>query len=304
AGGRAEPDSARWFELAGLPGHHLRVTFRGAPAGSRGVTIGGRPASLRNGDWTAVVALPRRNGLIHLPAAGRDGSGRPWRRSCTAILRDDPSSAARGIGDGTIAWRIPRDGQFETSPVLFRWTATPGAAPRELAVRSHVLELLPASLRLRKPMRLEWSPAAAEGVGLFGDDGEGWSWIPSPLDSTVGRRVGETRHFARFALFADTIAPRLTLRPAPRRVPKGPPKGPYDRWALEARVVEEGSGVDARSSRYEVDGRRMPTEWDSEEGILRWRPPRRPHAGSHRYQVVVRDRAGNERRASGTFAVK
>ena len=58
--------------------------------------------------------------------------------------------------------------------------------------------------------------------------------------------------------------------------------GPYSRWALEARVVDVGSGVDRRASWFEVDGRRMPAEWDDEAGVLRWRPlrPPRRHAGA------------------------
>ena len=44
--------------------------------------------------------------------------------------------------------------------------------------------------------------------------------------------------------FADTVAPRLALMPAPKRLPKSP----SSRWALETRGTEQGSGVDARGS--------------------------------------------------------
>jgi len=309
-GGRALADSAGWFELACLPANHVRVTFRGAPAGSRGVTIGGRAASLRDGDWSAVVSLARKAGgddtPIRIPVTGRDGAGRPWTRWFDASLRMDPSARAPSARAPSaraeaIAWQVPRGAQFEATPVPFRWSTRPPGAPPELAQRSQVLELLPGYLRLRKPMQLEWGMSqAGSNVGLYGDDGEGWSWITSPLDSATARRVGETRHFGRFALFADTVAPRVT----PLKPPAHPTGGPYSRWALEARIREQGSGVDPRASWVEVDGRRKPAEWDGENEILRWRPMRSPKAGPHRFTVVVRDRAGNERRASGRFVMK
>ncbi len=306
AGGRAEADSTREFELAALPANHLRVTYRGAPAGSRGVTIGGRPASLRNGDWTAVVALtqPGRGGTSSVPPwiSGRDAAGRTWGRTFRAALRSDPTARRQWTRGNAFDWVLPRGALFESAPVFSRWTTRPTDAPSELDARSESLELLPANLRLRKSVRIEWGEPAANGanVGLFADDGSGWSWLASPTDSALQRRVGETRHLGRFALFADTLAPRVTLRAAPRSATKGP----YSRWALEARVAEAGSGVDRRGSWFEMDGRRMPAEWDDEAGVLRWRPLRPPGSGAHRYEAVVRDRAGNERRASGRFEMK
>ena len=273
AGGRALGDSSRWFELSSLPGERLRVTFRGAPVGSRGVAIGGRAASLRDGDWTAVLALPPARDdapPIIIPVTGLDARGKAWVRSSPAMRRLNPGGGRTAPGPGAISWDVPRAAMFVAGPVLFRWSMAPPAAPRELAARSEVLELEPSSLRLRRPMRLEWGAAAGTGasLGLYGDDGEGWTWIGSPPDSASGRRVGETRHFGRFALFADTLAPRL----APLRPRRRPPGGPYSRWALEVRVREEGSGVDARAVWVEVDGRRHPVEWDGEKEVLRWRP--------------------------------
>ena len=305
-GGRAERDSSRWFDLATLPGNHLRVTYRGAQAGSRGVTIGGRPASLREGEWTAILGLPAGRGpfptTYSITANGRDGAGRTWGRSFAASLRTNPTQHADWSHGPDVEWLLPRDAMFEPGPLLQRASTRVSDAPAELVARSNVLEVLPANLRLRQPMRLEWGRRSTPdtNVGLFMDDGEGWSWVPSPPDSALRRRVGETRHLGRFALFADTIAPRVTLRRPPRLAAKGA----YSRWALEARVVEAGSGVDRRGAWFEVDGQRKPAEWDDEAGILRWRPLRAPRAGTHRYVAIVRDRAGNERRASGAFSMK
>jgi murein DD-endopeptidase MepM/ murein hydrolase activator NlpD len=303
AGGRALADSSGWFQFSSLPGNRLRVTFRGAPAGSRGVTIDGRPASLADGDWSTVIPLEAgsRDTPFHVVATGRNGSGRPWTQAFQAVLRPDPTAPERSAQGGFL-WTMPLGAQFEAGPVLYRRNGATPAAPRELVERSDLLELIPLALRLRRPLRIEWggSKAPAANVGLYSDDGEGWGWIGSPLDSATGRRVGETRHFGRFALFADTLAPRLT----PLRTPSHALGGPYSRWALETRVREEGSGVDPRASWVEVDGRKLPAEWDGEKEVLRWRPLRAPKPGPHRYTVVVRDRAGNERRATGRFVMK
>ena len=109
----------------------------------------------------------------------------------------------------------------------------------------------------------------------------------------------DSRRLGTFALYADTLAPRVTtLAPARSATPS-----PYSRWALEARLAEEGSGVDARASGFEVDGARVPSEWDAEERTLRWRPRVPPAPGTHTFTVVAVDRAGNTARSSGSFVI-
>ena len=61
--------------------------------------------------------------------------------------------------------------------------------------------------------------------------------------------------------------------------------------------------MDVKETFFVVDGRRVPSEWDGVRGELRWRPLVRPPSGSHRYQVIAADKAGNARRASGTFVL-
>jgi hypothetical protein len=109
----------------------------------------------------------------------------------------------------------------------------------------------------------------------------------------------DSRRLGTFALFADTLAPRIApLAPARTTAP-----GAYNRWALEARLAEEGSGVDTRASGFEVDGARVPSEWDAEESTLRWRPRVAPVPGRHTFTVVASDRAGNTARSSGSFVI-
>lgn len=304
-GGSAEPDSSRWFEVAMLPGRFARLTYRGAPAGSRRVTIGDRSASCRHGEWSAVVALPREDfpkRPFSLSVAGQDGIGLTWLRSLRTFLKTDPSMAWQGPELG-FDWTLDRAAGFEPGPIFYRWTDRPSIPSRDLVPRSRALELMPITLPLRRPLRLEMPSGALQffpRIGLYADDGSGWSWLGTTLDSTRGRRVGETRHLGRFALFEDTLAPRILVHRPPRRtIP-----GPYPRWALQVRLTEEGSGVNARATWFEVDGRRVPSEWDAEERILRWRPPRAPAKGGHRFTVVATDRAGNERRVAGRFVME
>jgi len=68
-------------------------------------------------------------------------------------------------------------------------------------------------------------------------------------------------------------------------------------------VLESGSGVDAAASAFVVDGVRVPSEWDPEASVLRWRPRQPPAPGRHAYEVRVADRAGNTARSTGSFVL-
>lgn len=171
----------------------------------------------------------------------------------------------------------------------------------ELSGASDVLSLHPVLQPLRSPFRLSAHLAQKPDrrLGLYRDSGGGWEWIGAAYDSATRRVSAETRRFGRFALFRDVEAPRIELRAPPRT----PPAGAYPTWALEARIVEQGSGVAARASYFLVDGRRVPSEWDAVAETLRWRPLRAPASGQHEFEIVVADRAGNSRRRHGSFVL-
>jgi hypothetical protein len=138
------------------------------------------------------------------------------------------------------------------------------------------------------------------GVGLYCRRGGEWEWVRWTRRPDRRGWDAASSRLGDFALLRDSRAPRITVAtPGPR--PKAVPA--YSRWAVEARLVDGGSGVDARASYFVIDGKRMPSEWDSEGGVLRWRPRRVPRTGSHRYVVVATDRAGNAARTPGSFVL-
>jgi hypothetical protein len=95
------------------------------------------------------------------------------------------------------------------------------------------------------------------------------------------------------------MPPRIELHAPPRHAAPGP----YNRWAVEATLVEHGSGIDSRACYFVVDGKKVAAEWDPEADALRWRPLAAPKAGTHKYDVVAGDRAGNTAIRSGTFVL-
>jgi len=306
-GGTGGPDYAD-LEFQSLPGGWLRVTETGIPAGAREVRV--TPSSLGR----AFAATPCRRGWCVILPLGRDdgppryeefqidarlADGRPWTRSLIAgLVAVDPGDSCV-LETGYQRASLPVGAVFERGVVLLYATGH-AASAGELEPVGITLALGPTTMPLRKAFRLSlvWS-GHGNGLGLYRQGDDGWEWVAAEFDSVRGTIVAEPRRLGRFGVFRDATAPRLTLLRPSRR----PAAGAYSRWAVEAGVSEGGSGLDARASRLEVDGRAVPTEWDSEERMLRWRPRRPPAKGTHRVGVVAADRAGNQARVSGTFVL-
>jgi hypothetical protein len=291
--------SATWHvEYAALPGGYLRAEFDAAPSSSRGVWLDagdGGPkqwASLRGRRWSAIVPLALAD---HVTFRGRNGGGLGWEHPFL------PEGA-------TLATSLTPGALFETTAVIQLEEGTPEVGKslaRELSpVGLPVRTIEPASIPIRKATRISFGGTRefAKNQGIYRRTEEGWDYEGGTRDSSVAapNLFVETRHLGSFAVLADTMAPRVTpLRPHAKAETK-----PYSKWALQARIGEAGSGVDSRATYFEVDGKRMPSEWDSEEGILRWRPRRPPGKGEHHLTVVAMDRAGNARRVASRFVVK
>ena len=307
-----DPPGEPAFDFVALPERHLRVIYRGAPAGSRRVWFETarsprQPASPAADAWSAILPgdLADAGGPPELivRVGGEDGHGAPWSAESQAftLVPVDPGAAASAPAGATPEWRLPRAGAFESALVLLASAGTPPATD-ELVPLGSSLELWPPSMPLRRAalLSLPLAPGNARGhVALFNDDGAGWEFIARADDPASPRVSGEARSLGRFALFDDTRGPRVS----PLRAPRHAAATPYSHWALEARLEDAGSGIDPRTSHFVVGGRSRPSEWDGSVELLRWRPLRKPAKGTHRYEVVAVDRAGNVTRRSATFVI-
>jgi hypothetical protein len=195
---------------------------------------------------------------------------------------------------------LPESARFDSSAYLVQ---TGPADSLQLPPKSDELAqaVLLAVLWPREPLRsraqLTFSASGKPHSGVFRYDDDGWTWVG---DTKKGSSYDVTSgSLGWFAEFQDTLGPRITLRTPPRTASAGA----YNRWAVEAGIAEKGSGVNARASYFVVDGAKVAAEWDPEADVLRWRPLKRPAAGTHKYDVIAEDRAGNASIRSGTFVL-
>lgn len=308
ARGGAPAGGVAW-RFASLPDRHLRVRVTGAPEGLSRVRIergdpalGGRPATWDGSGWSAVLAmagLPDEDGFW---LRGVKPDGGEW--STRGVFQAWPGGADLPIRPEVgLMVVIPPASTFERGVALTAMGPLPEASGQGLVARSAVLRLLPESLPLRASATITIPQIAgtnATGVAIYQRTaGEDWSLLRTTYDEKARTFTANASKLGEFALFSDTRAPRVALQPAPTTGATTP----YSRWALTASVTEEGSGVDASTSYLMVDGRRVPTEWDPEARVLRWKPRVRPADGEHSVEAIARDRAGLEARAVGRFRV-
>jgi hypothetical protein len=309
--GRAMPAGRHAVVLGAPPGFRPRVLRARGPveggAGALAVPSSGRPLKVRLIVQDVAGHTATQTLALGPASAGGRGAVAPGGTWVTA------DSAAGGVLPG-FAWSVSPGALFETSRLSAADLGRP-EAPDELKARSRVFTLGPALTPLRRPLRVELEvaglrPGPAAGgaratggesaaTALYRDSGGGWESLGADLERRAGWIGAETRALGRFALFSDAAAPRIRLLPPSRAAGSGP----AGRWALEARITEEGSGVDARASYFVVDGRRVPSEWDAVANTLRWRPLRPPGSGRHGLEIVVADRARNVRRRHAGFVL-
>ncbi|TMQ71610.1 MAG: M23 family metallopeptidase [Candidatus Eisenbacteria bacterium] len=202
-----------------------------------------------------------------------------------------------------VSMELPQAARFDSSGYLVRIGV--GDSPRgglpgkseELTEGNSLFEVEPETEPLRSPMKLRLPASERPHAGVYRRDEESWSWVG---DAREGKRYELTSmHLGWFAEFVDTLAPRIELHAPPHRATPGP----YNRWAVEAKLIEHGSGVDGRKCYLVVDGKKVAAEWDPEAVVLRWRPLKRPASGTHKYDVIAEDHAGNQSVRSGTFVL-
>lgn len=303
-----EPWSGTSVSFASLPGGFLRLTVPAATA-KRAVDLQlgdeARRATPVLAGWSATFAVPESAAArtVRLPLAlrGADSAKTPRARGGFVWARRERSGAGFELADATSALRVrfAQGALFEDATVLAY--AQPRGKASGLVALGDPWQVEPSRHPLRAPARVRLTApkgASLDRVGVYRLDSGGWTWIGADRDSIAGAVAGNSSRLGRFALFRDTVGPRVTLLKPPARTAGGLP---YSRWAVEAAVTEDGSGIDARASWLEVDGRRVATEWDPEAGRLRWRPTRPPERGKHSVLIVATDRSGNQTRTRASF---
>lgn len=293
------------LSFASLPGGFLRLTVptasaKNGPDLQLGVTA--RRATRAPGGWSAAFSVPESAAArtVRLPLAIR-GDGSSTARGGWVWARRERAGSAFELADaaGKLRVAFAPGALFEDATVLAY--AQPARSTSGLVAVGEPWQVEPSRHPLRVQARVSLAAPARmslERIGLYRLDSGGWQWIGADHDSVSRTVAADSWRLGRFALFRDGVGPRVKLLRPPAR-PARP--GVYSRWAVEASVIEEGSGVDARNSWFEVDRRRVPTEWDPEAGCLRWRPARPPARGKHAVLIVARDKSGNETRTRGSF---
>lgn len=300
------------WSFANLPVQRVRVRVTGAPAGSRDVRFArvrarGLPedsarATWDGAGWTAVMFFSGTPDADGLRIEGTGADGRAWSQQKALALWPSGSSLV-GRLEGGVTFSIPPGATYEDGVVLARMTPLADLPPGATGL-GPALELSPVTPPLRDAARITLvlpPDVPRDRVGLLrrDDERDGWEWSEGDWDSTARTLRLDTRRLGQFALARDETPPEITQRAPARR----PSAGAYSTWSLTARVTDRASGVSGRASGFTVDGVRVPTEWDAEASLLRWRPLTPPAAGKHEYRVEAVDRAGNRTVRSGTFVI-
>jgi hypothetical protein len=295
----------RGFEIFPAASGHMRVAYGGAPAGTRAVSIGWegstpRAASFDGSRWSAL--LPVSNAPTALVASGEGGAAWQDRKAVQLVLlAPDQAAEVKVPGSGGARWSLPEGGVFSRSFVVFDSVSAlppmPGLAAlgQGFAVGS---ERLP--LRRAATVVLPLDGSRADRAGVYHEQNGGWSFAGGARRDDGRAVAAQVRVLGRYATYADVEPPRIGLA----RTRGHARSAPHARWSLQCGIVERGSGIDPAGTQFIVDGRRVPSEWEIERAVLRWRPLHPPPAGSHRYEVIATDVAGNVARASGSFAVR
>ncbi len=294
--------------FASLPGGFLRLTVR-TPSAKQGLDLQlgaeARRATRVLDGWSATFAVPEsaavRTVRLSLALRGAGSGTRPTARGGFVWARRERSGTGFELADASKTLRVgfAAGALFEDATVLAY--AHPQREASGLIALGETWQVEPSRHPLRVPARVSLAAprgASLDRAALYRLDRGGWQWIGADRESVAGAVAGNSWRLGRFGLFRDAVGPRVTLLKPPARTERG---RPYSRWAVEAVVTENGSGIDTRASWFEVDGRRVPTEWDPEAGRLRWRPARPPERGKHAVLIIATDRSGNRTQTRGSF---
>ena len=202
------------------------------------------------------------------------------------------------------ALRLPAGSRFFAGPVALRTERIAGTD--RLPAMAEAIELLPdgEALNERGTLSFEVNPdaVAAETLGIYRwDAGRGhWSYEGGELDSGRTRLSLAFRRYGRFALLQDASPPGiLEIKPRPGS------RGVARRPEVQARIEEEGKGLNYDGVVFEIDGRSLESEFDPDRGLSKVLEPPRLSPGTHHLRVVATDLAGNASQpVEGDFEVR
>ena len=304
----AEP---RWT-FACLPDQRVRVRVTGAPGGLSGVRFergGSRPdqalsapATWDGRGWCAVLDVNGTPDPDGFWIKGRGADGRAWWHRGNYALWPSASPMVARIEDW--AWfNVDAASAYEPGVVMVRPALITGLAAGASGVRA-ALSVEPPELPLRKSVSITLVLPAGlspSHTGMYRRDAadDAWDWEDARWDSSSRTFRADSDRLGQFALIRDEAGPELTLRAAATHVRATA----YPQWALTAHALDRTSGIAGRECFFAIDGVRVPTEWDPEAHLLRWRPRTAPTPGRHPYRVEAVDRAGNRTVRSGAFVI-
>jgi hypothetical protein len=290
----------------------VRIRVSGAPGGLRNVRFergGNRPesaigthATWDGKSWSAVLDVNGTPDPEGYWFKGTLADGKAfWHRGDYALW-PTASPMLASIEDWA-SFTIDAAHAYEPGIVMVRTEPIGGLPAGASGVRA-ACSIEPADMPLKKPVPLTLELPAGmspDRVGICRRDGDGdsWDWEGADFDSSERAFKADVGRLGQFALVRDTQSPEVELLAAPPHVPAGP----YPKWDLTARAVDRLSGIDGHNSFLSVDGSRVPTEWDPEGRVLRWRPRVAPAPGRHAVRVEVVDHAGNRTVKSGAFVL-
>src|SRR5213593_5286484 len=151
----------------------------------------------------------------------------------------------------------------------------PGARSNDRATLS--FDLAPSAVAPETLGIYRWDPFRAR-----------WSYEGGDVEEGGSRLSLRFRRYGRFALLQDASPPDLLeVRPSPGS------NLTSRRPALVARVEDEGKGLNYDGVAFDLDGRRLESEFDPDRGLSTVLDPPLLSPGTHHLKVVAVDLAGN-----------
>jgi hypothetical protein len=203
----------------------------------------------------------------------------------------EPGRSLDYLGPG-FSIHLPERARFFAGPLMLRTERIRGT--ERLPSIADAVEILPEGEALNEKAILSFDltpgAVAPEALGIYRWDRfrARWSYEGGDLEEGGSRLSLRFRRYGRFALLQDASPPDLLeVRPAPGSRLTG------RRPEIAARVEDEGKGLNYDGVTFELDGRRLESEFDPDRGVSRVLDPPRLFPGPHHLKVVAVDLAGN-----------